>query len=273
MPLHTLEHGPSTQPGVVFLHGAGVTSWMWQDSMCALPHLHTLAPDLPGLGRSAHPGPFEVASAARLLAAFIEKRATNGRAHVVGHSLGGAVAAQLTAQFPQVVRSVTLIGVTARPVRFERVLVRAMVGLGPVMRTPWMVHAQARALGVPPHLRPLFEADQRVMTDDVLRAVMSEGVRFRVPAGLRLAGVPVLALVGLREGALNVRSALDLVEDVPNARALGVRGGSHAWMARRQDLLTETLKAFWTGGRLPNELVELTSSTKWRDDRSKWTQG
>lgn len=244
---------------------------MWQGTMRALPHLHTFAPDLPGLGQSAHLAPFEVASAARLLASFIQERAADGRAHVVGHSLGGAVAAQLTAQFPQVVRSVTLIGVTARPMRFGRFLVPAMVGLGPVMRAPWMVGVQARALGVPPHLQPLFEADQRAMTGDVLRAVMSQGVRFRVPAGLRLAGVPVLALVGLREGALNVRSALDLVEGVPGGSAFGVKGGSHAWMAQRQDLLTETLTAFWTQRRLPDELIELTWSSALRRTRSKRT--
>lgn len=225
--------------------------------MHALPHLHTLAPDLPGLGQSVHLGPFDIAFSASTLATFIQERATNGRAHVVGHSLGGAVAAHLTAHAPQVVQSATLIGVTARPMKFERALVAAMVSLGPLMRSPVMIRAQARALGVPAHAQALFQQDQRAMTSEVLRAVVREGARFRVPAGLRFAGVPLLALVGLREGALNVDSALDLVEGVPNAHSLGVPGGSHAWMARQPELLTRTLMAFWMGERLPGELAEL----------------
>ncbi|WP_019588528.1 alpha/beta fold hydrolase [Deinococcus apachensis] len=271
MSLYTLEHGDRAQPTVVFLHGAGVTSWMWHDTMQALPQLHSLAPDLPGLGQSAHLGPFKVASAARQLATFIAERATDGRAHVVGHSLGGAVAAHLTAHFPQVVRSATLIGVTARPIRFEGALVWAMVGLGPLIRTPWMIRMQARALGVPSHAWAMFERDQQAMTGAVLRAVMTEGVRFRVPPGLRLAGVPLLTLVGLREGALNVRSAVDLVEGVPGAQALGIAGGSHTWMARQQGLLAQTLTAFWSGREVPNELVELTATSTGPSARPKWT--
>ncbi|WP_052351938.1 alpha/beta fold hydrolase [Deinococcus pimensis] len=270
MSLLTLEHGPTTAPSVLFLHGAGVSSWMWTDTMRALPHLHTLAPDLPGLGRNRDVGPFEVTRAAMLLAAFIEERATDGRAHVVGHSLGGAVAAQLTAMAPEVVRSVTLIGVTARPMRFERLLVAVTVALGPLMRHPKVIAAQADALGVPMEARAQFEADQQAMTAETLRAVMREGAGFRVPRELSEVDVPALALVGTREAAVNRASALALARGMRRGRALSVPGGGHAWLARQPDLLVRTLLAFWSDSALPHELVPSALDPAPRHARSSW---
>ncbi|PYE50985.1 alpha/beta fold hydrolase [Deinococcus yavapaiensis] len=272
MSLFTLEHGPIDAPSVLFLHGAGVSSWMWNDTMRALPQLHGLAPDLPGLGKNSSVGPFEVTRAARLLTTFIEERAMDGRAHVVGHSLGGAVAAQLTAVAPHVVRSVTLIGVTAQPLKFERLLVAATLALGPLMRHAKVIDAQAKALGVPFEARAQFEADQRALTGDVLKAVMREGARFCVPDELRRVNVPVLALVGAREAAVNRTSAVELVRGMRRGRALSVPGGGHAWLARQPDLLVRTLVSFWADDALPDELVSLPVKAKRPHTNREWTK-
>ncbi|ADV66345.1 alpha/beta fold hydrolase [Deinococcus maricopensis] len=261
MGLFFREGGVAGGPAVVFLHGAAVSGWMWADVLGAFPGMRTFAPDLPGLGGSGAQGPFRVAGAADAVAAFIRAQVPEGAAHVVGHSLGGAVAARLLAAHPEVVRSAVLIGVTARPVPFERAFVGASLQVGGWVRRRRVLAVQARLLGVPEAFREVFVREQLGLTAEALRAVLEEGVAFRVPGGPG-PGVPTLVLVGAREGALNVRSAQDLVAWVPGARGAVVPGGDHAWLGRRPDLLVGALRAWWGGAALPGDLRPLPAGAR-----------
>jgi pimeloyl-ACP methyl ester carboxylesterase len=98
-------HGPA----VVLLHGIGASSKTWSGLIPLLAERFTvIAPDLLGHGDSDAPrADYSVAAYAcgvrDLLALLGIERAT-----VVGHSLGGAIAAQLTYQYPELVERLVL---------------------------------------------------------------------------------------------------------------------------------------------------------------------
>jgi pimeloyl-ACP methyl ester carboxylesterase len=89
-------------PALLLLHGIGDSSEAWRELMPVLAEDHTvIAPDLLGHGRSAKPrADYSVAAYANgmrdLLSVLDVDRVT-----VVGHSLGGGVAAQFAYQFPE----------------------------------------------------------------------------------------------------------------------------------------------------------------------------
>lgn len=105
----SLNHGSRSET-VLLIHGAFTTSNDWD---LVTPFLqdnyHLLVPDLPAHGHSQHMKPFSVARAAQLLRDLIIKKAHNGIAHVVGHSLGAHVAIRLASQYPEVVSSRVLV--------------------------------------------------------------------------------------------------------------------------------------------------------------------
>ncbi len=107
--LFALEEGDGGKT-VVFLHGFVDTHEAWRDIQQALAlEARTLAFDLPGYGRSiAYPdsGRTKIAVAA-LLEEF--QRRKLDRIHLVGHSMGGAVAALLALEIPKTVASLTLL--------------------------------------------------------------------------------------------------------------------------------------------------------------------
>ncbi|MEE9314872.1 MAG: alpha/beta fold hydrolase [Rhizobiaceae bacterium] len=112
MRLHSVEidNSKSATHPVIFLHGFGGVADQWHGLQASLSfYAPTLAFDLPGHGKSLdypNAGPPKVAAKAvleEMAARNIEK------AHIVGHSMGGAIASLLALFAPEKIASLTLL--------------------------------------------------------------------------------------------------------------------------------------------------------------------
>lgn len=118
-PLHARVSG--TGDAVLLLHGFGLDGRMWAAQQAALGSSYrTIAVDLPGFGRS----PSQDGLVADAIAATLDATGVT-TAHVVGLSLGAAVALDLALGYPTRVRSLTvadplLLGYPAAPETFSR---------------------------------------------------------------------------------------------------------------------------------------------------------
>ena len=106
-PLHYVTAG-SGDP-VLFLHGATLDHRMWDDQVAPFARHHRVVRcDLRGYGRSPRPTKRSPAPAEDVMALLAHLG--SAPVHVVGHSLGGAVAVDLALAHPEAVRSLTLVG-------------------------------------------------------------------------------------------------------------------------------------------------------------------
>src|SRR5207248_7989301 len=72
MSLYVQEAGPADAPSIVFLHGLGISSVMWQPQIERFSHAyHCLAPDLPEHGKSTDVGLLTLANTSGLIADMI----------------------------------------------------------------------------------------------------------------------------------------------------------------------------------------------------------
>lgn len=107
-PLFAEARGVAKTP-VVLLHGFGGCGAMWEPVLDRMPAgIASLAYDLPGCGRSLH---VAAGGAAKIAAAILADLSRRGiaRVHLVGHSLGGAVATLAALAAPERVASLTLL--------------------------------------------------------------------------------------------------------------------------------------------------------------------
>ncbi|KAF2489450.1 alpha/beta-hydrolase [Lophium mytilinum] len=94
---------PTGNPTILLIHGSFSTGHDWDPVISHLQKItayHILAPDLPAHGR-ASALPFTVASASGHLATLIANEAHDGKAHIVGLSMGAYVAAHLASHNPE----------------------------------------------------------------------------------------------------------------------------------------------------------------------------
>ena len=121
--------GPPGAPAIVFLHGTRLSRAAWTPQLDGLAdEFRVIALDLPGHGSRAGE-PFTLEAAAALVAATIRDEAADGRAVVVGLSLGGYVAMALAARDPGCVRGLVLAGATAEPVGVRSIPYRALAAV------------------------------------------------------------------------------------------------------------------------------------------------
>lgn len=108
--LHAFEAGPSSGTPLVLLHGFGGHAASWAPVIQRLPQdVRVLAFDLPGhAGSLDYPGFGSPRVATFAVLAELEIRGI-GKAHVAGHSMGGAIAALMAMEKPEVIASLTLI--------------------------------------------------------------------------------------------------------------------------------------------------------------------
>lgn len=106
-----LEGGNQDGPTVVLIHGFSDTKDSFVDASRALASTHRLIlPDLPGFSEASSPLDFtyDLASMAEVVAGFFDALGIRG-ADVVGSSLGGAIAVQLSLTRAELIRSMVLV--------------------------------------------------------------------------------------------------------------------------------------------------------------------
>jgi 3-oxoadipate enol-lactonase len=109
---------------VIFLHGLGSTSSVWEPQTRALgARFRLVRYDLDGAGRSKMKGPLSIESWVEDLGALLQALALT-QAHFVGHSLGTLILQHFAVANPAKVLSLTLIGVNRAPNEARRQAVR-----------------------------------------------------------------------------------------------------------------------------------------------------
>src|SRR5258708_1850533 len=233
----------------------GLSGAMWQPQFERLAdEYHCLAPDLPECGNSSAMGPLQLKDAASRMAAVIRERVPGGVAHVVGLSLGGAVALQMLRDEPDVVDHLLISG-TARELppaldalhRLDERILRLLghERLADFLLGPYHV-TQA--------YHHLLLADLQKVEPEAVGRFIGEMAKLRLP---RNGHAPVLITAGRQETFVLQHAVYAMKRAMPGARGALVPGAGHFWNLEFADLFNKTLRAWIEHEPLPERLLRV----------------
>jgi pimeloyl-ACP methyl ester carboxylesterase len=226
-------------PVLLLIHGMGGTFDGWREVIEPLARQHTvIAPDLPGHGASAPcGGDYSLGALAAILRDLLISLG-HERATLVGHSLGGGVAMQLSYQFPEIVERLVLVssgglGPEVSPVLRAAALpgadlfISATAGVG--QKVGGAVGRGLAAVGLRPNAdvaevargyASLDDPERRAAFLATLRAVVgTRGQRVDANDRLYLAeAVPVLIVWGGRDSIIPAHHGEDAHRAIPASR-------------------------------------------------------
>ena len=253
-----------TGPNVVLIHGVGRFLEEWLPSFDALAaHNRVYALDLPGHGRSDKPlsASYRLVDLARFVNDFMGALDIN-QAHIVGHSLGGGIALQLTLQFPEAVDKLVLVCSAGLGKEATLVLrITAVPLLGELLTRP--------SLNGTRRLLKEFVKDPAFLTDDFVdlsyRMAALPGAQQAVLKTLRSAGnlfgqyddtyrpivdnlgsiqSPVLIIWGRQDRVLPVAHGQAAVTGLPNASLKILEDCGHLPMLEQTRMFNESILSF-----------------------------
>jgi pimeloyl-ACP methyl ester carboxylesterase len=258
------DFGSGDGPPVVMIHGLGGS---WQNWLENIPRIgqerRVIALDLPGHGESEMPvEKMSISGFGRCVDALCEQLDL-GRVVVVGNSLGGFTAAEVSIQFPSRAAGLVLVsaaGITITNLRRQPTLtgakVVAMIGTWTATRAERLVTRR--------RIRPLMYGtfirhSTRIPTDllyeithssgrpgwtDALDALTSYDFRDRLPD----ISCPTLIVWGADDMLVPVRDADEFGRLIPNARKIVFEDTGHVAMIERPPTFNDTLVEFLRDG-------------------------
>ena len=255
--LHVVDQGKGDP--VLWLQGLNAPAAAWSAQLVHFSQTHrSVAPDARGVGQSgAPPGPYSTRQMADDAVAVLDACGVE-RAHVVGLSLGGAVAQELALAHPGRVRSLALLATFAVQDPRSRALLSAWRALYPLavtspeLREAWELQAYAwlftdrfwrseaniRAALRFAHAQPLQPTSGFLGQVD---AALAHDARDRLP------GLAAKALVvhGALDQLSPVANGEELARLIPGAALLVLPDVGHAVNLEAQRAVNAALRNLW----------------------------
>ena len=255
MSLYVREAGPVDATAILFLHGLGLSHAMWQPQFELLAdQYHCLAPDLPECGNSATLGPFSLEDASKRVVEVIRERVPDRTAHIVGLSIGGAVAIQMLRDEPQVLDHLLISGTATHLPPFLDSLNRLDEQVLHLLSDERLAEYLLQQYHIPQVYRSLLLSDMRKVKPEAIVHLSQEMKKIKLP---RERHVPTLIAMGQQEAFVIKHDAYEMRRALHGAQGVLVPGVGHFWNSEAPDVFTRTVQAWIQNEPLPPNLAQV----------------
>jgi pimeloyl-ACP methyl ester carboxylesterase len=248
------EYGNKSAPLMMFLHGGGISDWMWDQQIQHFKHYHCLVPILPEHGLNHDETPFSIKGSAEALIPLIEEKAKGKEVILIGFSLGSQVIIQLLSMKPDLIDYAMINSASVRPISFAKNIIKPTIRLTfPLIKKRWFSKLQAKTLYVGEDYFEKYYKESCQMKLDTLVRVLDENMSFNIPKDFSKANGKILVTVGEKEKAMMKNSAKDLVQYNWNCTGVMIPKVGHGVSLAMPDYFNQMVELWIQKGQLPKE--------------------
>jgi len=249
--LHYEQEGQGTD--LILIHGLGMSLRDWDACTPALARYHRVwRLDVRGFGESEKPaGPYSPQLFARDVAG-LARACHITHAHVAGISMGGVIAQRLALDFPDLVRSLTLIS-TSSEVKTQaqaawEELAANVEQHGVVAEASFIERLFAPSFVIAHPEKVRDRVSREAANDPRAWAAAARAVSvFNWTADLSRVQVPTLIVQGLEDTLTPPGGAVKMSRSLPHSRLFMLAGCGHFVPDEKPEIFTYTLLAFLAG--------------------------
>ncbi|WP_238544688.1 alpha/beta fold hydrolase [Geomicrobium sp. JCM 19037] len=213
-------------PLLVFLHGGGVSGWMWQEQVEYFRDYECIVPDLLGHGRSSK-SHFSIHDCADELLALIEQYKDERQVTVIGFSLGAQVLVSMLSKHPSLIDRALIISASTRPIKFHRVIATMATWSLPLARNKAFARLQAKQLYISDQYFQDYYKETVAMPKTIFHQVMTENLSFSIPEGFEDTNCKMLVIIGEKEKSMMKKSMTELIDCNDQCKGYVMPGVGH----------------------------------------------
>jgi len=258
------EYGDPKDKHVLFIHGLGSSSLAWRDIPDALSqYFHTITIDLIGFGISEKPDTanYTIKGFSKFIKDFLKERIEidkkeHKRINIVGHSLGGFIAAQVAIENKKMIEKLVLIdssGLLERPTQLLKDYRVAATEINPVTRYEKVKRVLEDLYAGPSRLLPvavdLFEytierpgarhAFETAFDNSTTTQIEQKGFK-------QIDDIPCLIIWGEKDNLIPIEYYFRFRQMLPKAKYETIADAGHAPFVEKTALVYEKLRTFLT---------------------------
>ncbi|WP_025027531.1 alpha/beta fold hydrolase [Caldalkalibacillus mannanilyticus] len=253
MSLHYIEHGNKNAPLLVFIHGGGVSSWMWDKQVEYFSSYHCLVPDLPDHGKSRSHF-FSIDQSAQSIIELIEEKANGKQIHVVGFSLGAQILIAILSKKPTLIDSAIINSALVRPIPFANILIKSLMITYPLIQNRTFSKLQARSMYIDQKYFETYYQESCRLTKDDFERIMKENMSFTIPETFKKAKSKILVTVGEKEKRIMKKSLVDITNSNSNCKGVVIPKVGHGFSLANPKLFNKFIEGWFKQGTLLDDL-------------------
>lgn len=252
MAIYFQEYGDKSGPLMLFLHGGGVSGWMWDKQVKYFTDFHCVVPDLLKQDKKMGFEEFSIGNSAEQLLMLIEKKAKGKKVIIIGFSLGAQVAIQMVSKKPHLIDYAIINSALVRPIPFSSYFISSSVKLTfPLIKNKLFSKVQAKTLYIGKDYFEKYYEESSNMRRDTLISVLKENMAFELPGNFSQAKGKILVTVGDKERAIMKKSAADIVKKNPNCKGVILPGIGHGVSLAEPQFFNQMVEKWIIDGKIP----------------------
>lgn len=258
MGLYYKESGDINGPLMVFIHGGGVSGWMWDKQVEYFSNYHCIVPDLPEQGSSRGEYLFTIDLSAKQIITLIEQKRNGKPIIVVGFSLGAQVLISMLSMRPDLIDFAIINSALVRPVPFSKILAKSLVLTYPLVKNKRFSNIQAKSMYIEEDYFERYYQESCRLSKAAFARIMQENISYHIPDNFKNSSSKILVTVGEKEKSIMKKSLTDIVNSNSNCQGIILPQIGHGVSLAKPDFFNKLIDDWIQHGLLPDS-VEVVS--------------
>ena len=244
---------------IVFLHGGGVSGWMWNRQVEFFSNYHVLVPDIESHGKSHSEHFVSIEESAGKIIRLIESKSGGKKVTIVGLSLGAQILVEILSEAPEIAECAIINSALVRPMKWTKKMIKPMFRMSyGLIKNRKFARLQAAQLYISDEdFEIYFEESKNILLKDLIQ-VLESNMSYSLPPEFKNAKVKIMVLVGAKEKGVMLKSAHDMLQSNKYSTGYSVPGIGNGVSLANPELFNQVTCSWIENKEMPAGLTAIS---------------